>query len=133
MDEQSKPSGRTSEPSPIIFLLWAALFIGGIDRIIRGNDAPFGMLQVCVTVGGIVLYALRRIRSSPRAGRRIAEWTIRVALLVIVVDVGVADIRVGRVIWGIAILALALLMIGIFAAERSGRESTGSSAESNSL
>jgi len=121
-----------TKPSPAIVLLWAVLFLGGVDRIVFGQDVPFGMLQVSVTVGGIVLYLLKVLRSSSGAGHRIADWTIRIALLVIVVDVGVSEVRRGRAIWGTAILAVAFLMIGIFTADRSGRKSTGLPAERES-
>ena len=121
-----------TKPSPAIVLLWAVLFLGGVDRIVFGQDVPFGMLQVSVTVGGIVLYLLKGLRSSSEAGHRIADWTIRIALLVIVVDVGVSEVRRGRAIWGTAILAVAFLMFGIFAADRSGRKSTGLPADRES-
>jgi hypothetical protein len=102
MQDQSRSSSKWS-----VAILNSLLCLLGVDDLIR-HDIPFGI--VLLAGGGVGLVALLR-------NRRVA-WGTRIVLLILFAIAGVAEIAMGRWVWGLFILILAVLVILVGYEER---------------
>jgi hypothetical protein len=101
--ESNTPHGDGATTDGFIYFLWAAMLLDGIMRVIVKDDVPFGVVQIATPVAGAGLRLLRE--------RRTAAWVVIVAIVTVMVASAIAEMNVGHSVEGVAILALAALLV----------------------
>jgi hypothetical protein len=102
-DEPNAPHGAGGTADGFIYFLWAGMLLDGIMRVIVKDDVPFGVVQIATALAGAGLRLLRE--------RRTATWVVIVALATVIVASAIAEMNVGHSVEGVAILALAALLV----------------------
>jgi hypothetical protein len=113
--EMSSRTSQTNESSVLSHLLLAVIFVWGVQRLVFRDDIPLGILQVSMPFCAVVRFL--------RKGDRTVAWGIRIALVAGFLAAGIAEIVMGRMIEGIAVLGLAPLVVWAW---RYGRRHPGS-------
>ncbi len=106
MDPSSDGSRGRDDQWPVIYFLWAVLFLDGILRLTSRKDLPFGILLVSLPVMGLALWLFKNHPALQRSAR--------MALVAMTVAAGITEVATGRVVEGVALLALpAIAMLGL--------------------
>ena len=86
-----------------MYLLFAAILEGGILRLVRKDDVPYGIAQISV----VVVAALLALVSN----RRMAQRLILAALALVVIGCGIAEIVSGNKIRGILAMTIVIPIV----------------------